>query len=74
MSIEAAHRYDVRSSLERDLEGYSTLAAQFREHIELTSRLGDEATSELLRGHGKRLEEDIQILERYLADDTLVRS
>ena len=73
MYIEAAHRYDVRSSLERDLDGYATLVEQFREHVELTSRLGDEATSELLRGHLKTLEEDANVLERYLADDTLVR-
>lgn len=71
--IEDAHSYDVRSSLERDLEGYATLAEQFREHIELSARIGDQATSELLRGHSKTLEEDIRVLESSLADDTLVR-
>lgn len=70
--IEEAHHYDVRSSLERDLDGYATLAVQWREHIELADQLGDVATSELLRRHLKTLEEDAHVLARYLADDTLV--
>ncbi|SEO91095.1 DNA-binding ferritin-like protein (oxidative damage protectant) [Halogranum amylolyticum] len=73
MNIEAAHRYDVRSSLGRDLDGYATLVEQLREHVELSHRLGDEATSALLRVHLKMLEADANTLERYLADDTLVR-
>ncbi|WP_222918605.1 DNA starvation/stationary phase protection protein DpsA [Natrinema sp. SYSU A 869] len=70
--IEEAHHYDIRSSLERDLDGYATLAVQWREHIELADQLGDKATSELLRRHLKTLEEDAHVLDRYLADDTLV--
>nr|WP_273740090.1 DNA starvation/stationary phase protection protein DpsA [Natrinema soli] len=70
--IEEAHHYDIRSSLERDLNGYATLAVQWREHIELADQLGDAATSELLRRHLKTLEEDAYVLDRYLADDTLV--
>ncbi|WP_339104355.1 DNA starvation/stationary phase protection protein DpsA [Haloterrigena salinisoli] len=72
ISIEEAHHYDVRSSLERDLDGYATLAVQWREHIELADRLGDAATNELLRRHLKTLEADAHVLDRYLADDTLV--
>jgi len=71
--IEAAHRYDVRSSLDRDLDGYATLAVQLREHIELVDELGDQTTSELLRGHLKTLEADAHRLEQNLDDDTLVR-
>jgi DNA-binding ferritin-like protein len=71
--IEAPHHYDVRSSLDRDLDGYATLAVQIREHIELADRLGDDATSELLRDHLTTLEADAHTLERYLADDTLVQ-
>ncbi|SFK83855.1 DNA-binding ferritin-like protein (oxidative damage protectant) [Halogranum rubrum] len=71
--IEDAHRYDVRSSVERDLDGYSTLAVQFREHIELADRMRDQATGELLRSHSKTLEDDIRVLQSYLADDSLVR-
>jgi len=73
MYIEAAHHYDVRSSLERDLDGYATLAVQWREHVELAEGLGDVTTGELLRRHLKTLEADAHVLARYLADDTLVR-
>lgn len=71
--IEAPHHYDVRSSLERDLDGYATLAVQMRDHIELVERLGDKTTGELLREHLKTLEEDAHTLERYLAADTLTQ-
>jgi DNA-binding ferritin-like protein len=69
--MEAEHRYDVRSSLERDLDGYATLAAQWREHVELAGQLGDVTTGKLLRRHLKTLEADADVLARYLADDTL---
>ncbi|WP_135303453.1 DNA starvation/stationary phase protection protein DpsA [Haloarcula amylovorans] len=72
--IETPHRYDVRSSLSRDLDGYATLAVQLRDHVELADRFGDQATNELLNVHLKTLEEDAHTLTRYLADDTLVRS
>lgn len=71
--IEAPHHYDVRSSLDRDLVGYATLAVQIREHIELVDRFGDKTTGELLRGHLKTIEEDAHTLEKYLTDDTLVQ-
>jgi len=70
--IETPHHFDVRSSLDRDLDGYATLAVQMREHIEFAAQIGDEATAELLRIHLKRLEQDAHTLQRYLADDTLV--
>jgi DNA-binding ferritin-like protein len=73
MDIEAAHHYDVRSSLERDLDGYATLAVQWRTHVELADDLGDATTSDLLRRHLKTLEADAHVLARYLADDALVR-
>jgi DNA-binding ferritin-like protein len=71
--IEAPHHYDVRSSLDRDLDGYATLAVQVRDHIELVEGLGDETTGALLREHLKRLEADAHTLDRFLAEDTLVR-
>ena len=71
--IEAAHRYDARSSLGRDLDGYAALVVQAREHIELADSLGDGGTGKLLRRHTKTLEEDANTLARYLADDTSVR-
>jgi DNA-binding ferritin-like protein len=72
MTIEAAHRYDIRSSLARDLDGYATLAVQCREHIELAEQLGDVTTGELLRRHLGTLEADAHVLAQYLADETLV--
>jgi DNA-binding ferritin-like protein len=71
--IEAPHHYDVRSSLDRDLDGYATLAVRMREHVELVERVGDETTGELLREHLKTLEADAHTLARYLADDTLAK-
>lgn len=72
MYIEAANFYDIRSSLERDLDGYATLVVLFREHIELAEQLGDTTTGELLRNHLEILEQDAHILHKYLADDALV--
>jgi DNA-binding ferritin-like protein len=71
--IETPHHFDVRSSLDRDLDGYATLAVQMRDHIEFAEQVGDEATAELLRTHLKTLEQDAHTLQRYLADDTLSR-
>lgn len=71
--IETPNVYDIRSSLERDLDGYATLAVQMRDHVELAETAGDEATAELLRAHLKTLEEDAHTLQKYLANDTLVR-
>lgn len=73
MDIEAAHRYDARSSLARDLDGYATLVVRMRDHIEQADRLGDTATSELLRQHLETLEDDGDTLAKCLAEDTLVR-
>jgi DNA-binding ferritin-like protein len=72
MFMEAAHHYDVRSSLERDLDGYATLAVQWREHVELAEGLGDVTTGELLRRHLRTLEADAHVLAQSLADETLV--
>jgi starvation-inducible DNA-binding protein len=71
--IEDAHHYDVRSSLGRDLDGYATLAVLLREHVELVERFGDTATGELLRERLVELERDAHVIEKYLAEETLVR-
>lgn len=70
--IEAPHLYDMRSSLERDRDGYATLAVQMREHVERVERLGDQTTLELLREHLVTVETDAHVLHRYLDADTLV--
>ncbi|GAA0658305.1 DNA starvation/stationary phase protection protein DpsA [Salarchaeum japonicum] len=73
LRIEAGDVYDLRSSLSNDLDGYATLAVQFRDHITLADDLGDEATSDVLRDHIETIEADAHDIEKFLADDTLVR-
>lgn len=72
--LEAENLYDLRASLEGDLEAYATLIVGMREHIELAENRADQGTTELLRDHLESLEEDAHILEHFLEDDTLVRS
>ncbi|GGM62175.1 DNA-binding ferritin-like protein [Halarchaeum rubridurum] len=74
MGIEAADVYALRPSLENDLEAYAVLVAQLREHVALAQELGDETTVEILRGHLRTIEEDAHDVEKFLADDTLVRT
>lgn len=73
VDIEAPDVYDGRTSLENDLDGYATLAVSMRDHIRLADEIGDEATSEILRRAIRDLEEDAATLDKYLADDTLLR-
>ncbi|WP_435101570.1 DNA starvation/stationary phase protection protein DpsA [Halarchaeum sp. P4] len=73
LRIEAGDVYSLRDSLSNDLDGYATLAAQMRDHVELAADLGDEATLELVREHLRTVEEDAHAIEKMLADDTLVR-
>ncbi|WP_096388968.1 DNA starvation/stationary phase protection protein DpsA [Halopenitus persicus] len=71
--LEAEGLYDVRASLEGDLEGYATLIASMRDHVGLVEDLGDAATGELLRDRLEDLEDDAHEIERLLEGDTLVR-
>jgi len=71
--LEAEGLYDLRASLEGDLDGYATLVASLREHVGLVESLGDPGTAELLRGHLEDLEDDAHSVEQFLEDDTLVR-
>ena len=71
--LEAEDLYDLRASLEGDLEGYATLVASMREHVGLAEELGDSGTGERLRDHLRDLEEDADEIEQMLEDDTLVR-
>ena len=72
--LEAEDLYDLRASLVGDLEGYATLIVGMREHIALAEEYGDPGTGELLRNHLDDLEEDAHDIEKFLADDTLVRA
>jgi DNA-binding ferritin-like protein len=71
--LEAEDIYDLRASLNGDLEGYATLVAGMREHVALAEETGDPTTGELLRDHLAALEADADDLRGFLADDTLVR-
>lgn len=70
---EDEHVYDIRTSLERDLEMYGDIIETVREHIELAADLGDHATAQLLREQLLQLEEDAHHIDHYLEDDTLVQ-
>lgn len=71
--LEAEDLYSLRASLEGDLEGYATVVASMREHIEVAEEVGDSGTSERLRDHLQTLEDDAHEIEQLLEDDTLVR-
>jgi DNA-binding ferritin-like protein len=64
--------YDIRTSLENDIEAFGVIIESLRDHIELTNDLGDYATEELLRETLEDVEEHAHHLEHYLEDDTLV--
>jgi len=63
--------YDIRTSLENDLEMYGDIIETLREHIELTTDLGDHTTAEILRQNLVQVEEDAHHIEHYLEDDSL---
>ncbi|MFB6235780.1 MAG: DNA starvation/stationary phase protection protein DpsA [Halopenitus sp.] len=71
--LEAEDLYDLRASLEGDLEGYATLVASMREHVTMAENLGDAGTGDRLRDHLETLEDDAHEIEQLLEDDTLVR-
>ncbi len=64
--------YDIRTSLENDIEMYGDIIESYREHIELVEQLGDYATGEMLRQQLVDLEEHTHVIDHYLEDDTLV--
>ena len=64
--------YDIRTSLENDLEMYGDIIESLRDHIELATNLGDHATAQILRDILVQTEEDAHHIEHYLEDDTLV--
>lgn len=69
---EGADVYDVRTSLQNDLEIYGDVIVSLRDHVELATNLGDHATAEILRDILVEVEEDAHHVEHYLEDDTLV--
>jgi len=72
VEYEGQDVYDIRTSLEHDLEMYGDIIESLRDHIELAENLGDHATAQILREILVPTEEDAHHIEHYLADDTLV--
>jgi len=64
--------YDIRTSLENDLEMYGDIIESLRDHVELATELGDHATAQILREILVQTEEDAHHIDHYLEDDTLV--
>jgi len=72
VEYEGQDVYDIRTSLEHDLEMYGDIIESLRDHVELATNLGDHATAQILREILVTTEEDAHHIEHYLADDTLV--
>ena len=72
--VDSEHEdvYDIRTSLENDLDVYGEIIESLRDHVELATNLGDHATAEILRQILVQTEEDAHHIEHYLEDDTLV--
>jgi starvation-inducible DNA-binding protein len=64
--------YNIRTSLENDLEVYGDIIESLRDHVTLATNLGDHATAQILREILVEVEEDAHHIEHYLEDDTLV--
>jgi DNA-binding ferritin-like protein len=73
VEAEGEDVYDIRTSLENDLEMYGDVIESYREHVELAEGLGDYATAEMLREHLEHLEEHAHVIDHYLEDETLVQ-
>jgi DNA-binding ferritin-like protein len=72
VEFEGEDIYDVRTSMENDLEMYGEIIETVREHVSLAEDLGDYASSELLRDVLEDLEDDAHEIDHFLEDDTLV--
>jgi DNA-binding ferritin-like protein len=63
--------YDIRTSLEHDLEMYGDVIETLRDHVELMTDLGDHATAEIIRENLVQVEEDAHHVDHYLEHDSL---
>ena len=72
VDAEGEDVYDIRTSLEHDMEVYGDIIESLREHVELAEELGDHATAQILREILVETEDDAHHIEHYLEDDTLV--
>jgi DNA-binding ferritin-like protein len=72
VEFEGEDVYDIRTSLENDVEMFGDIIESLRDHIGLAEDLGDYTTSEVLRRNVETVEEHAHHFEHYLEDDTLV--
>ncbi|TQQ81603.1 DNA starvation/stationary phase protection protein DpsA [Halonotius roseus] len=72
VEFEGEDVYDIRTSLENDMEAYATIIEGMRDHIQLAANLGDPTTEHILKEILVDIEEDAHHIEHYLEDDTLV--
>ncbi|MFP4632461.1 MAG: DNA starvation/stationary phase protection protein DpsA [Halobacteriales archaeon] len=71
VEFEGEDVLDIRTSLENDLEVYGDIVETVRDHVELTTDLGDHATAEILLDQLVELEEYAHTIEHFLGDDSL---
>jgi DNA-binding ferritin-like protein len=71
--FEGENVYDVRTSLENDLEAYGDLIESVSSHLELAESLGDHATGHLLREQLVELEARADTIDAFLGHDSLAR-
>ncbi|WP_435153595.1 DNA starvation/stationary phase protection protein DpsA [Haladaptatus sp. DFWS20] len=69
--FEGEDVYDVRTSMENDLEAYGDIIESVSSHIELAESLGDHATGEILREQLVEIEEYAHEIDHFLAHDSL---
>ena len=71
VGFEGEDIYDIRTSLENDMEMYGDIIETVRDHIELADNLGDHATAEMLRQQLLELEEFAHTIDHFLGEDSL---
>ncbi len=72
IEFEGEDVFDIRSSLENDLNAYGDVIETVREHVELAEELGDHASAQILREGLVTIEEHAHEIGHYLEDDSLV--
>lgn len=68
---EAEGMFDLREMLDHDVEAEGQIAARMREHIELTNKLGDYGTNDLLKAILEQGEKRAAFIEKHLARESL---
>lgn len=71
--FEGEDVYAIRTSMENDLEAYGDIIETVSGHIELCDRLGDHASSEMLRQQLVDIEERAHEIDHFLDHDSLTR-